>query len=625
MPPYKYSRDIRIESSAKAPLPFAEPPPKGEFTARPRPRQFEAKPRQFEAKPRPNASMGSTSKLSSTAKKVSGIGGKKGLGGAARLGINAKGDISLGLGVGSIGVGVSAKGDISLGLGVVSVTINPKNPNDSAVGFGLNTLTIEGKKEGCTTTLFYKILGTIVNTEIRIDPACEKPEPINTNDTNDSEDINKNDKGVPPQLSGTAPDPVPVPLTPGVTYAVMYSEQGVADQVKARLGQYYWFLPDSPGLGNVDDIGQRIVVINGRLSPSTKLAFYEALGTGWTFAPWANIIEEAIVPQGQNNAGTRYLYGGSVDYWLSYIGGNAFEPNFFKPNQLTRAFYVHRAGGGNDLMIENFTYGLGDIPHTKFFPGTPNVKIIEVPPLKPRPKTNTPTRTPIMDDCCEEIKEVMNDVYDMLGGDIFRDNGLIVPNELFIPEADGDTKVMTYNTLFNILFRALDHRTPGQVEVKIKDNNKSKKGEQPVTFKSINATGYYSKLMELQLEGKGENADQLQILMRLGWISTQILKMLVICSEAIKTIVGFFDIPTKEVIEKVDIPFNPSLNKFNKGFKKQPDEKKILQILDMDTEDAAERILADFNDVSQMPVTVKKLRGGKEGGTFWWLLGLGKK
>jgi hypothetical protein len=544
-----------------------------------------------------NKGSGSSSISKGIAKTVSAVEGKAGKI-SPGIGVNAKGDLDFGLRAGGVGLSLSTKGDISVGFGVGSITIDTSNPNTSAVDFGLGYITIDAVQSGCDVIITTRMGGKIVSQETRQADECREPEP---EPEPEEEEIAKeeDEEGNTTTITRSA-------FKPGYRYYtstnISYSQTDYYGN--SHSGSTTW---DSERHGwNQTDESKRIIISYSytrrediRIGSEDTGIMTPDLATGpgtlrfyFDEETWNKII----VPAGGVNApySLMTLYGIETDnYTVSYTwDGKLYEDDDIS-NFLTKV---------NGSRSETFKMKSFD-PFTLI-------------------NKNKPRSLPVKCECdCELIERI----YDMLGGDPFYEDGLNVPNELFTPEGLGDTKIMTYNTILNVLFRTFDHRTPGQVEVKIKDNNKSKKGDQTVTFKSINATGYYSKLMELQLEGKGENADQLQILIRLGWISTQILKVVVICSEALKTIIKFFVIPTKEVVESVDIPFDPSLKKFNKGFKKEPDQNQILKILDMDTEDAAERILADFNDVSKMPVKVQRLRGGKERPNFWWLLGLGKK
>lgn len=526
---------------------------------------------------------------------------------------------------------LSVKGEIELGIDIGGKNINPSIKGEAKIVFPpkIEIPTIEIKKEGCTTTIIYKILAVIVNTSITIDPNCKKKEPISKPDPKDEDDIKKGDKGIPPKPSG--PDPVPIPLAPGTLYAIMYEGDGLYDYYKSLSGEIYWFIPLFTG-GINRDIGDFINPIINRLDPGTKIAIYETLGTSsWTFAPWTRYTNpdlkvELEVPQGQNNAGTKYLASLGASDWLQNVGGSSFEPNFFTPNQLTRAWYVWHDSDSNTGLDEGWDIKITDFPlgspgGEKWFPGTPNAKIIEVPPLKPKPKTNTPTRTPMDDNCCE----LLEDIYEMLGGEDFFKDGLEIPNHLFIPGGTGETKAMTYNALLNLMFRTLDHRTVGEVEVSIKDNNIMKEGDQPLTMKLVNATAATGKILELSQKQDSDLTAVLNLLMRLSWISVQILKVVNIGSEATKTIVSFFAIPVKEKVINVDIPVDPSLGGKIGFDPKKPTEDQLIKVLDLDDPKKTVGIFDKFMNNSKIPVKVKQFIGDKSGGNYWWLMDKNKK
>jgi hypothetical protein len=228
---------------------------------------------------------------------------------------------------------------------------------------------------------------------------------------------------------------------------------------------------------------------------------------------------------------------------------------------------------------------------------------------------------PIMpDNCCNETNELLEDIYEMLGGDDFKEEGLEIPNHLFIPGGKGDTKGGTYNALFNLLFRVLDHRTCGEVEISIKDNNIMKKGDQGYTFKAINNTAAIGKLMEISQKQDADLSALLNLLIRLSWISVQILKLTNIGSEGIKVIISFFGIPVKEKIQNIDIPVDPSLGGTVGFDPKKPTEDQLIKILDLDNPEKTVKILDKFMNNSKIPVKVKSFIGDKRGGSFWWLM-----
>lgn len=223
------------------------------------------------------------------------------------------------------------------------------------------------------------------------------------------------------------------------------------------------------------------------------------------------------------------------------------------------------------------------------------------------------------DECCRANLALLRRIAKSLETDKMLDDGLTLPIELFTPEGGTKTiKLTSYMQLFNILFRTLDHRTMGQIDINILDNNKVKEGNQSVQLRTINASGYYKALFETLLESKGESGDQLQILVRMMWSLTQLTKLAVVINENTKVLIEYFAVPFKELISKVTVPFDISLGgKLSKGFgaKDEPSDKEILKVLEQDTEEAAESILSKLMNVWQMPVKVKKF---SKGGNFWF-------
>ncbi|WP_254175494.1 hypothetical protein [Planktothrix tepida] len=269
------------------------------------------------------------------------------------------------------------------------------------------------------------------------------------------------------------------------------------------------------------------------------------------------------------------------------------------------------------LKIDNYD----GIPNrVKWLPGTPNLKIVEIPSIKPRQKSNTPTRTPVMDECCEETKEMINDIYEMLGGDDFLEKGIEIPNHLFIPGGKDDTQALTYNAILNILFRTLDHRTCGEVEVSIADNNIMKEGDQPLTMKFINNTAATGKIIELSQKQNSDLVAVLNLLMRLSWISVQLLKLINLINGTVNAITKFLDVPIREKIENVETPFDISLGQ-KVGFdQKKPSEDQLIKTLDLDNPEKTLSILDKFMNNAKIPLKIKTFIGTKEGGNFWWMM-----
>ncbi|CAD5985074.1 hypothetical protein PCC9214_05338 [Planktothrix tepida] len=225
-----------------------------------------------------------------------------------------------------------------------------------------------------------------------------------------------------------------------------------------------------------------------------------------------------------------------------------------------------------------------------------------------------------MDECCEETKEMINDIYEMLGGDDFLEKGIEIPNHLFIPGGKDDTQALTYNAILNILFRTLDHRTCGEVEVSIADNNIMKEGDQPLTMKFINNTAATGKIIELSQKQNSDLVAVLNLLMRLSWISVQLLKLINLINGTVNAITKFLDVPIREKIENVETPFDISLGQ-KVGFdQKKPSEDQLIKTLDLDNPEKTLSILDKFMNNAKIPLKIKTFIGTKEGGNFWWMM-----
>lgn len=523
--------------------------------------------------------------------------------------VNKEGEIKLGVSSKGVGVSISNKGNLSVGIGVVSTTINLKNPNNSKIGIGFDTMTIEGKQVGCTVILSYKILGVTVNTETRIVPDCKKKEPISKPDPKDDEDIKKSDTGVPPRPSGR--DPVPYPLVPGKTYGIMYESSSfydgsaIEDVEWVNAGRYYWFMP-SAAYPTPETVGSLIVPIINRLPGETKIAFYEILGTAWTFAPWIRKDTPVYtVPSGQPNAGTKYLGGNEAWYWLENTGGSAFEPNYFIPNHLTRAYYVWN-GEGWDVRIDNFPVRPSD--RTKWFPGTPNAKIVEVPPLKPRPKTNTPTRTPMSDDCCEEIKEMINEFYDVIRPDKFA---------FKLPESfrtiDGNEPknkdIDDYPEAFGYLLDRIDELI-GQfnIDIEIEDTDPVTQGNQTAKISIGNISEGIAEIIGLiyglGISQKIGTEASVKSLITLGMVQRTITEIDAVTEE----IFDHLEIPMKEVEREIDLEFSPGVKNFDAFFKPSKERVKVPERL----QGKNAPTLQDQLDILIQAATIIKSRGFKK-------------
>lgn len=554
------------------------------------------------------------------------------------VGINAKGDIDFGLRAGGIGVSISAKGDVSLGVAGIQLTINPRDSDDFSYDFGLGAINITSTREGCTIIITTTVLGKITNQQYRQADECKEPSPDPPKpkgSTSPSSPINESD--LPPKGSDAW-----TLSTPGVETMLL---QGPCYYVWAET-QERWGVSTDPHFYYTYDEG------NGWHYSSTYYwsfdpgisyrvpYWYHLPPGGWWDTYWKGVSEipddyvdwltwQFKLLSNQKIVKIESTYTSYSPFVTDYIFGST--PARLSTWNETTWYLVTTYQDGreiyDDLNSDGWYQNSVNQYYDRFgthYLTTTNLLQREIIKLDiPKRKIgsiNPKGRRGIMDnsECCEITKRI----YKMLGGDQFYNNGLSVPTQMFTPGGSGLFKMKNYHEIFNIIFRTFSHRTPGEIEFTITDTNKGKEGNQSINIKTVNAQGYYTMLLKSIANLGYENTDQMNVLVRLGVVSSQIMKLLVIINQNAKNLLSFFDVPTKDHIENVDIPFDLSLGgSLQKGFKAREDlQKELLKIVDQDTEEAIEGVLDKFLNEWQMPTKVQKLRSTKEGGNFWYFL-----
>lgn len=530
------------------------------------------------------------STVGSVAKGVSGAIGSRVLPG---IGINAKGEIDFGLKVASTGVSISASGNVSLQVPGIILTVDPNNVNNYGYDYGFGLWSIESTQNGCDIVTTVRVQGKIISQQTRRADDCKEPEP--TPEPTPTPKPEPEPGSSPSPYSDPPRDPIDYPLTPG-KYAVIRIDY---PQTPLETLKGYYQLTDSE------------IKLMAQSAVSGAMITHFVLRENGFFRTVYNVSNPFPVSIGGgviwiNKTATNGFIivdeNGQGIFCSSVIDGYEVPSRYYEMAEIVRTW------NGTQYIYtrQNLTDGIFRI--IPIFPPSVNPK------HKGVPRSLMPT-----EDCdCE----LLGKIYDMLGGDTFYKNGLTIPNQLFIPDGKGSFKMKTYNEIMNIIFRTFSHRTLGEIEFTIEDANKGKEGNQKIHIRTINAQGYYTMLLKSISNLGYENTDQMNLLVRLGVVTSQLMKLAVIVNQNLKNVLTFFDMPTKDSIENVDIPFDMSLKgKLNRGFDSRADlQKELLKIVDEDTEQAIEGILDKFLNEWQMPVKVQKLRSTKEGGNFWYFL-----
>lgn len=556
------------------------------------------------------------------------------------IGINPKGDLDFGLRAGGAGISLSTKLDLTLGIPGLSVTTSLRNPGNTQVDFGFGSLTCEQTRDGCSITVTWRLGGKIINQDTRKADNCREPEPEPTpQPTPEPPPKPNNPSDVPPATSKTTTTVTKITnpsgmrigaftrfsFSPEPTAYTQFYDGSAVDPVTGYPKQPIpvtdkwddqYFLYDETKYGDFyiversffytysvilkDDATQEYIYLFGTVETTrTVLTYNEDLTDYYSiFYDFLGIRKHTIYKYGiaTNNIITLHTRTSDIYFYPLVIEIKASN-DLNDLNEIPWLFHG----------IREHTVSLRFIPLEN---GITNTS----PTYEHKPRG----LLPMAEDCCDITKRI----YVMLGGDQFFNQGLTIPTQMFTPAGSGMFRMKNYHEIFNIIFRTFSHRTPGEIEFTIEDTNKGKQGNQSISIKTINAQGYYTMLLKSISNLGYENTDQMNVLVRLGVVSSQIMKLLVIINQNAKNLLNFFDVPTKDFIENVDIPFDLSLGgSLQKGFKSREDlQKELLKIVDQDTEEAIEGILDRFLNEWQMPTKVQKLRSTKEGGNFWYFL-----
>ena len=577
-----------------------------------------------------NASSG-LGKAAKTAGKVAKtVGGKISPG----VGINAKGDIDFGLRAGGAGLSISGKGDISLGVPGLSATINPKNPTDTTVDIGFGAITIEQTRVGCSIIVTIKMGGKIINQDTRKADDCVEPEPTpeptptptpaptpapSPSPSPSPSDVTNDDNlTLPPPKSFTVPAGFTgwvCPMytifhksnTTGVFVEILEDENGIPN------GKYYQYWVTSTASSSRTGFAPAGTYYD--------LSYEERGGSSESGNPYPS-SDTVLVSEGNLSN----VDNVTVGYFNVYLGLDEEPPTPYKYKGYGYSQGVPRLTFGFTRYYDRYLSTIANEPRYTFghfiddacqridFPFVPNFN---------KPYQTTPKAIPPMEDekCCELNKRI----YEMLGGDDFFNKGISIPNSIYVPGGSGETQALTYHELNNLLFRTLAYRTPGNIEVKLKDSNIMKEGEQPLTYKATDATSYFNKLMEVTMSQDTDLSALINLIIRLNWIAVQILNISVKINQMSQSIIGFFGVPCKDTTVNVDIPVDPSLGQ-KVGFEaKKPTIDKIVKLLDLDDPTETRKLLDKFMNFARIPVTVKKLVSTAKGGNYWWLLDKNKR
>jgi len=214
------------------------------------------------------------------------------------------------------------------------------------------------------------------------------------------------------------------------------------------------------------------------------------------------------------------------------------------------------------------------------------------PPAAFLPTGNKP---PIMQSCCEEILDMLEDIKEAFAVDRLLKDKFPVSNSFMAPECDpaSVTRAKNYYEIAQCLFRMMAHGMIFEPRVNIKDADAAKAGDQEFKAKYLNATGWASAVAEALLEIRDDGNVSTNMGIRSGFASTQTMVGLADAIYRIDAILDCMGIELAPKIETVETPYNVQIQ-IGKGFG-EGNERQI----DLNQDEATEKLLPTFLQVKK--------------------------
>ena len=230
---------------------------------------------------------------------------------------------------------------------------------------------------------------------------------------------------------------------------------------------------------------------------------------------------------------------------------------------------------------------------------TETLQVIKVIPVDEVPKPPTsflPTgNKPPMQNCCEEVLDMLEDIKEAFAVDRLLKDKFPVSNTFMAPGCDpaSVTQAKNYYEIFQCVMRMMAHGMIFEPRVNIKDADAAKAGDQEFKAKYLNATGWASAVAEALLEVKDDGNVSTNMDIRNGFAATQTMVGLADAIYRINAILDGVGVELIPKVETVDTPYNVQIQ-IGKGFG-EGNERQI----DLNTDEATEKLLPTFLQVKK--------------------------
>ncbi|MEG4459167.1 hypothetical protein, partial [Microcoleus sp. N9_A1] len=224
--------------------------------------------------------------------------------------------------------------------------------------------------------------------------------------------------------------------------------------------------------------------------------------------------------------------------------------------------------------------------------------------VTPREKLKAKTITNYADAIDAILSELQN-FEKILHGDFFHDKKFPVPTNLLIPGAEGSVEATSYYHLVKHLFQSLAHGTIINPVIAIQDTDSVKEGDQTLNSQYLSATGWAEAVTKMLYEivddgNVGTNMD-----IRTGVTVTQLLVAVAHLSHQMDCVIDCIGVTTKRAKGEVETSYNLVLDQDDKikGF----DPKKANKPLDLNDDTSTEKLLSSLLKTRKNPIVKEEI------------------
>ena len=489
--------------------------------------------------------------------------------------------IEINLGIAKIGATTDFGGAISLGIAGQEVTWGREG---GTIHIGIGGFAVDVEARDCIVTEVKSIFGIIVAQRSYPDPGCELPEPF-----------------VPPEQ-----EPPPPPDGDDGTNRLKTGLAWVFCKGRTNYSNVF----NVPGYPTVflknEGYSERTITSsdytldqNGRIDTTkcreiAKAYIQTTVVSGEPPPEWYQTTIGNLLSTGnrvtssnsliQTTAGPVRLYEfftyQSTRFVKNPPGYNAVLPRG------GRGWMFHGDQVGIKAYIQKYNADAAKTATTT----TELLQVIKVIPIglqkPPAPLLPTGNKPP-MKDCCDDIRDMLEDIKEAYAVDRILKDKFPVSNAFMAPECDtaSQTQAKNFYEILQCLFRMLAHGLIFEPRVLIKDADAAKAGDQEFKARYLNATGWASAVAEALMEVKDDGNVSTNMDIRNSFASTQTMVGLADAIYKLEAVIDMLGVEVIPKMETVETPFNVQIQ-IGKGFG-DGNERQI----DLNQDEATEKLL----------------------------------